>query len=186
MPEDSIMDWVNNEEPLYNDMMAMFDKWMEEGDAWDERRAFREARRLAAHFAEALESGSVKYGIRAIDQAAKEMMEDFEEHQEYVIKKAAERALTPSQPEVLTPEDVEHAKKYDALARQIGIDILKELIPASPEKIRKAIEKGDTYLNSIPLRKWDQASAHIYLPGKNLSLSERVCALKHVARWYFA
>ncbi len=68
----------------------------------------------------------------------------------------------------------------------IGVDELKKLIPSSPEKIRKALERGDKHLNTIPLRKWDAAAAEIPEEGFNFSLSEKVSALKHVAKWHYA
>lgn len=43
--------------------------------------------------------------------------------------------------------------------------------------------RGDKYLNTIPLYKWDAAAANVHAPG--LSLSEKVCALKHVAKWHY-
>jgi predicted urease superfamily metal-dependent hydrolase len=189
MPQDSIMDMVNNEEPLYNDMNAMFDKWVEEGDVWSERSALSEARALAAHFAEALEMSPYidgKYSPSDIREAADQMLEDFEQYRDEAIAAAVKHAQHVPTPEELTMDwgDIRHAKKCEGLARKIGIDRLKDLIPASPEKIRKALEKGDKYLNTIPLRKWDAAALSIQGPG--LSLSDKVCALKHVAKWHYA
>src|SRR3989337_4345772 len=189
MPQDSIMDMANNEEPLYSDKIAMFDKWVEEGDVWSERQAEREARALAAHFAEALEMSPYiegKYSEREIREAADEMMEEFEEHRDYAIKAAVEHVQHVPTPEELTmdPGDIEHAQKHELLARKIGIDRLKDLVPASPEKIRKALEKGDKYLNRIPIRRCEAAVLAIQGPG--LSQSDKVCALKHVAKWHYA
>lgn len=183
MPQDSIMDMVNNIEPLYNQKMAMFDEWVEQGDIWSEREARDEARALSEHFAEAI---GEKYGRNDIEQAVSEMMEEFEEHRDYVIKEAVEREThVPTPAELnMTPGDIEHAKKCETLAQLIGIDVLRELVPATPEKIRKALEKGDKHLNTIPLRKWDQAVAAI--PGREFTLSDKVCALKHVAKWHYA
>lgn len=82
MPQDSIMDMVNNIEPLYNQKMAMFDEWVEQGDIWSEREARDEARALSEHFAEAI---GEKYGRNDIEQAVSEMMEEFEEHRDYVL-----------------------------------------------------------------------------------------------------
>jgi polyhydroxyalkanoate synthesis regulator phasin len=180
------MDMVNNIEPLYNEKMAMFDEWVEQGDLLSKREAREQAREIAKHFANAI---GEKYGRSDIEQAVSEMMEEFEEHRDYVIKKAVEREThVPTPAELnMTPEDIEYAKKCEAIAQRIGIDILRELIPASSDKIRKALDRGDKHLNTIPLRKWDQAAAMIpYLPGKGLSLSEKVCALKHVAIWHYA
>lgn len=189
MPEDSIMDMVNNIEPLYNDKMALFDQWLGQGDAWSKEKATKDARALASHFAEALESGYVrgKYRERDINQAAREMLEEFDDYKEQAIQEVVERERIPWKPEEMTPEDVEFAKRCDGIAKKIGVELLREIIPASPERIRKALETGDSHLNTIPLRKWDQAAGQIpYLPSKGLSLSEKVCALKHVAKWYYA
>jgi len=183
MPQDSIMFLVDNTESLYLVKTDLYDKWIEEGEAWDEGRAKQEAFELAARFANAL---GARYGRHAIEEAAGEILEEFEEYREYAIMKAIEWAATPLQtePPPMTPGDVRHAEKYEALSRKIGIDLLKELIPASPEQIQKAIQKGDRYLNSIKLKKWEAAAAGI--PMKGLSLSEKVYALKHVATWHYA
>jgi hypothetical protein len=166
--------------------MAMFDRWIEKGDAWSEEEAKAEAVQLASQFAEAI---GQRYSRASIVAAAREMMEDYAEHREYAIKAAVEHARHVPTPEELemTPGDVEHAKKYEEVARNIGIDALVGLIPASPEKIRKALDHGDKHLNTIPLRKWDDAAAAIPRElVKGLSLAEKVCALKHVAKWHYA
>ena len=56
MPQDSIMDMVNNVESLYNDKNALYDNWIEEGDAWSEDAARPQAIAFAVNFAEAIES----------------------------------------------------------------------------------------------------------------------------------
>lgn len=185
-PMDSIMDWVNNEESLYNMKIAMFDRWIEEGDAWSEEEAKSEAVQMASRFAGIL---GQRPGPASIMEAAMEMMEEYVEHREYAIKAAVEHARHVPTPEELemTPGDVEHAKKYEEVSRRIGIDVLAQLVPASPEKVRKALERGDKHLNTIPLRKWDDAAAAIPRERvKGLSLAEKVCALKHVAKWHYA
>lgn len=181
MPQDSIMDMVNNIESLYNLKMELFDRWMEEGDAWSKETAMEEATNLAGQFAASL---SERYSRRAIVEAAGEMLEEFEEHREDTIREVARRERTPQAPQSMTPGEIEHAEKYEALARKLGIDQLRELIPASRERIQRAIETGDQHLNTIPLRKWDAAAAGIRVPG--LGLMEKVCVLKHVAKWHYA
>jgi hypothetical protein len=182
------MAMVNNVEPLYNDKNALYDKWVEEGDAWSEAAARREARALAAHFAEAIESMEGfegTYKKRDVEAARDEMMREFEEYREEAVKAVVQRERAPQAREAMTPGELEFAAKCDTIARSIGIDLLKGLIPASPERIRKALETGDNYLNTIPLRKWDAAALGIpYMEG--LSLSEKVCALKHVAQFHYA
>ena len=96
----------------------------------------------------------------------------------------------------------EHFKKYDALAKKIGIEKLVKLMPVSKaEMVRKLAE--DKHLNNIPLRVWDRQAGcydsrhtrhftmHFLDPwapekANGLSLAERVCVLKHVAKYYYA
>jgi hypothetical protein len=90
-----------------------------------------------------------------------------------------------------------HYKKYEHLAQKIGISELKKLIPFTPEQIRNALKSGDEYLNTLPLSKWDKAAGLLYPYGQykisflspwdkikydRLSLAERVCILKYVAK----
>lgn len=83
MPAESIMNMVNNVESLYNDKNGLYRKWVREGKDWDEKRAFREARTLAAHFAEAIETmpwpelRPHHYTGPDFDEAAAEMIEEF-------------------------------------------------------------------------------------------------------------
>lgn len=189
MPEDSIMDMVNNIESMYGDKIAMFDRWIEQGDAWNENAAKAGAAALADHFALTLEAGEYvrgRYSKADVRKAAQEMLEEFDDYREEAIKAVVERVSRPPEPERMDPGAVEHARKYDALARQIGIDLLVELMPVSREKIQKALERGDHYLNTIPLRKWDAAGARIEPHGRNLSMAEKVSLLKHVAKWHYA
>lgn len=189
MPEDSIMDLVNNIEPLYLDAQGLYQKWYNEGDAWSMAEADREALALAAHFAETL---GRNYRGRHIRAAADQMMEEFREfkrHREEKRSSEAKEAALVGQWErsSMSPADKEHAKKYERIARVIGIDLLRDLLPVSREKVWKALEQGDKALLTIPLRKWDEAALQIpYLPGRGLSLADKVSALKHVAKWHFA
>lgn len=185
--DDSILDLVDNIEDLYNQKNRFYDALMAKGDTLTDVMAITSAARFANRMAiELKESGYVpkRYTQKEVQQAAKELLEGFEEYRDYAIKQAAERQRTDVQPPPMTPEDIEHAKKYDDLARQLGIDALVGLIPASREIVEKALRTGDPYLNSIPLWKWDLAAEAIKVPG--LSLSEKVCALKHVAKWHYA
>ncbi len=188
-PQDSIMDMANNLEDLYNDTVRMFDRWVEEGDGWDENYAEKEAENLAAHFAEAIESMPGEegtYSRKSISEAAEEMIEEFESYREDAIKAAVKEIQRRPPPEniPMTPGDIKHAEKYEKIAQRIGIDNLIELMPVSSEKIRKALIRGDKHLNSIALRKWDAAAALI--TRTRLSLAEKVSTLKHVATWHYA
>lgn len=101
----------------------------------------------------------------------------------------------------------EHYNKYEALSQKIGIEKLLPLIEdISEEKINTCFVK-DKYLNNIPLRLWDKLAGKVYLDfpeynhdfsmfnsGKwewfkiigNHSLADRVCILKHVAKYHKA
>jgi hypothetical protein len=185
MPDDSIMDMVNNIEDMYNDKNGLYAKWIKEGEDWNKKDAFSEARLLASHFAEALEGGMVrgKYSEGDINEAAREMIEEFvTEERPRWAKAQAEEAQEFEKPRPMTEYELEQARKNEALAHQIGFERLKALLPASNEKIRAAILRGDRGLRSIPLRKWDAAAAGLRVPG--LTLSEKVGLLKHVALWH--
>jgi len=107
-------------------------------------------------------------------------------------------------PDVEAKMHREHYLKYDALARRIGIEALKKVVPVDRDRILEALRGRDYYLNTIPLTWWDRArQAHYTFPedagkhlgfnppwtpkvARNLSLAERVCILKHVAVLYIA
>ena len=190
MPQDSIRLWIQNEESFYNDVNGLYDTWIEMGDAWDEKTARKEASALIAHIAEAIESKPFMRGERysADDRqdAVDELMDDFKNYRDEAIEYTVKKAQEKPKPEDFTMDerDKDHAKKYEALAQKLGIEDLKKLIPVSPEKIRAALEKGDKHLNSIKLRKWDAAGMAIR--GQGLSMAEKVCVLKHVAKWHYA
>lgn len=187
MPDDSIIDWISNEPSFHDDMLRMFDTWMEKGEGLSDEWRRGQAVYLAAHVAEAIEampSTDGKYEGKDIQNATKWMMEQFEEFRDQEIKAVVEYATMGPGEYMMDPADIEHAKKYEELSQRIGIEELKALIPVSPEKIRSALSRGDQHLNTIQLRKWDAAAMKIQFPG--LSLSQKVSALKHVARWHYA
>src|SRR4029077_7415840 len=189
MPQDAISDWIANEESFYSDVQGLLDKWVEEGDAWHETSARKEAEALIRHIAEAIENFDFvddKYSEREIREAVDEVLEQFEEHKEEAIKAAVEEGKRKPKPEdlVMDEGEKEHAKKYEALAQKLGVESLRALMPVSAQKIRAALERGDKHLNSISLRKWDAAGTSIR--GKGLSMAEKVCVLKHVAKWHYA
>lgn len=192
MPQDSIMDMVNNIESLYADKIGMFDRWVHGLETWNQRDALKEAEALAGHFAEALETSEYidgKYSSFEIREAARDMVREFEsDYRDQAIKSITKEATRKPRPEdfEMDPGDVEHAKKYEALAQKLGIEKLKALIPVPPERVRRALERGDKHLNTIPLRKWDTAAFELNLREKGLSMSEGVCVLKHVAKWHYA
>ena len=96
-----------------------------------------------------------------------------------------------------------HEEKYERLAQRIGVDALRRILPSSPERIRAALAAGDEHLNTITLASWDRAAGLLnpyrvhaehcrlsFMPpwrtevAAGLSLAERVCVLKHVARFH--
>lgn len=102
-----------------------------------------------------------------------------------------------------------HFEEFEEKARYFGVTRLLPLMPVSREVIRKALASGDIHLNTIPLELWDRAAGyhwrtawynrggtsqemrappgHIFYRSKVAnSLADRVCLLKHIARYYFA
>src|ERR1041384_847375 len=79
----SIMKQVDNIQPLYADKIGLFRKWIREDDKWDEKKALVEAKALAAHFAEAIETLpwpqklAPHYTTKDFAEAAEEMVEEF-------------------------------------------------------------------------------------------------------------
>lgn len=91
-----------------------------------------------------------------------------------------------------------HFEKYDALAKETGIEYLKAIIPKVSRPWVELVGE-DEHLNNVTLRLWDSAAGLITLnPSVSLSfhfpwnpkvwngksLAERVCTLKHVATHY--
>jgi hypothetical protein len=95
----------------------------------------------------------------------------------------------------------DHYNKYEALAQKIGIDALVKLMPVNKIEMQKCLDQ-DEHLNNIPLHVWDRKAGLLsdgkttfnlafYAPwtpelAKGLSLAERVCTLKHVAKYHYA
>jgi hypothetical protein len=52
----------------------------------------------------------------------------------------------------------EHFEKYRDLARALGLEELSALVPASRERIERALASGDEHLNTISLASWDKAA----------------------------
>jgi hypothetical protein len=81
MAAETIMRMVSNLKPLYDDKVGLYRMWIREGKNWSEGKARKEARALAAHFAEAIESmpGPSRPSYKPVDfdQAADEMIEEF-------------------------------------------------------------------------------------------------------------
>lgn len=79
-----------------------------------------------------------------------------------------------------------HHLKFSNFARLIGVRHLAALVPVDRPRILKALAEGDSWLNTIPLARWDgghwSVRAALGSTGiKSWSLSESVCVLKHVA-----
>lgn len=97
----------------------------------------------------------------------------------------------------------EHFEKYEALAKQIGLGPLINKVFHLKFQVEKALRDGDHSLKTIPLATWDHLSGYDdrgcvgmhytaefdappWTGWRHLSLGERVCVLKHVARHYVA
>lgn len=109
--------------------------------------------------------------------------------------------------EILERQQREHDEKYARLVEVLGFDALVRLLPELHHgRTWAGLVAGDRHLNQIPLAAWDRAAGcglpPRTLPGPRwpqpelratarlepwcrapqLSLSDRVCVLKHVAR----
>lgn len=83
-----------------------------------------------------------------------------------------------------------HYEEYEALARLIGIEALKRLMPVDKETLKVAYDK-DEHLNSIPLAEWDRRCPAVLNLRRRARSGQKtftwapcngVCVLKHVAR----
>ena len=180
---DEITLWVANDEYFYNQVMRLYDKWVDEGDAWHEKFARRELEPIVEEIAEALFAKGYwdePYTPSEKREAVDELLEDFEQYREDELAERQKNAAakpTPRKP--MDEATIEYTKKMDALlvqfgirmlpdivdhpvnmdegdARKAAIDYLVRFMPASKEKIRKALDTGDEHLNTIKLRKWDE------------------------------
>ena len=97
----------------------------------------------------------------------------------------------------------EHEQKYEILAQKIGINALRLLMPVPPNVMAKRLAE-DENLNNIGLATLDRAAGYLsglhgngpvrlsfaapWVSGSanGLSLAERVCTLKHVAKFHYA
>lgn len=86
-----------------------------------------------------------------------------------------------------------HYEKYEAMYQaklESDFDVAN-LIPASREQIKEALNIGDEHLNSIPLAKWDMAARNVGWTRRDSdgkmfkSLAEQVCLLKHAAIYHY-
>lgn len=80
-----------------------------------------------------------------------------------------------------------HTDKYDALIEKMGgLGEVFHLVPFTTYAIKEAIEKGDEFLNTLPLAKWDSA-CNTFGEDRDCqfwpihTLAERVCILKRAA-----
>jgi hypothetical protein len=101
--------------------------------------------------------------------------------------------MSPFTAEENAKAEREHFDKYDAIAKQIGINRLIALVPkaASKVKIQSALMQGDRHLNTIQLILWDNQHVPVMALARGFgikawALCETVCVLKHVARHYIA
>ena len=92
-----------------------------------------------------------------------------------------------------------HFCKYEALSRSVP----DSAVPFSREAILGALKNGDIHLNTLSLATWDRAAGFIMRRAfqservinacndwhgtpRTLSLAERVCILKHIAKYRIA
>ena len=75
----------------------------------------------------------------------------------------------------------EHTEKYDSLIEKMGgLGEVFHLVPFTMYAIKEAIEKGDEFLNTLPLAKWDSVACGWRSWPVN-TIAERVCILKRAA-----
>ena len=104
--------------------------------------------------------------------------------------------------DIETGKQMKHQYIYRrAIMRFGGLKAIEPFIPFSLEEIKKALAKGDEHLNTLDMRKWDNASG-FYCQGSecriipspiwnlyrqhhvtSVSCSQSVCLLKEAARW---
>ncbi len=82
-----------------------------------------------------------------------------------------------------------HWAKYEFAARAAGIERTAAIVESrfKAPAIAAALA-SDEHLNNLPLAAWDMLTGALprRVPGMGNSLGERVCLLKHVARWHVA
>lgn len=184
-----IMDIVDDIYPLYGKKIGLFDFWLSAGDDLNnsvvEKMAFELARETAYQIRVMGLLPPKRAGFKKseLELFVEDLLEEFEAYREHKANAVVEppRGI---EHRALTEGDVAWRRQSDENAKKIGIELLQELIPVPPEQIRRALEQDDEYLNTIPIAKWDAAAALI--PYPNLTMAEKVSALKHVAKWYYA
>lgn len=193
MPEDSIMDIVDNTESLYAMLERLYQHWYRLGTK--PREMHEEALSLATVFARTIGQG---HGQGAVRKAATEIFQGFKEHKRYHEAKlqskaqaeAHEAKLVQFWEKSLSPEAAAHAKHYEALVRQSSIpilrDVLRDFVPASAAQMKQALEQGDFNLDSIPMETWLAAAEQVpYMSVGDLPPEEKVFLLKHVAKYHY-
>ena len=98
--------------------------------------------------------------------------------------------LTTFQNAIVRAQYAQHERFYENLTNMIGASILCALQPASKQEIRAAIAAGDIALNTISRARWDAVDVKVrkyaFAAGiRNLSISQSVSLLKHVARNHY-
>ena len=100
-------------------------------------------------------------------------------------------------------DNMSHDEMYTVIVNGLGYENVKKFVPFSVKEITNALAKGDKHLNTLWLRKWDDASGYetvtrlnrqnYVLTGTGLasyvrqkginafSLAELVCILKRCA-----
>ena len=180
MLEASIVEIADQDSSLRTQKEDKFRDWLWREESLSNAQIRTEARELAEQFAKILKKGiNIKssryilnhYTSSDIRTAADDIIEQYGIfRQEYIERDEQEYK--------------QHSEENEKLAKKIGIKNLLSLMPVSPESVRWALEKGDRFLNTIPIKLWDRAAANLWIP--ELSFAEKVSVLKHVATWHYA
>lgn len=72
----------------------------------------------------------------------------------------------------------QHYEKYAALCDLHGVRVRNDSTLFNSVDFLMELYKEDKHLNNIPLKKFDAIALHLPIP-RSISLSERVCMLKH-------
>lgn len=98
---DDITLWVANDEYFYNMVMRLYDRWVDEGDSWDERRAERELEAVVEEIAEALFSKGFwdePYTAKEKWDAVAELLSDFDAYREEEVAERQKQAAAQRVP----------------------------------------------------------------------------------------
>lgn len=210
---DEITLWVANDEYFYSQVMRLYDKWVDEGDAWHEKFARRELEPIVEEIAEALFAKGYwdePYTPSEKREAVDELLGDFDQYRDdELAERQKNAAAKPTQRAPMSQFDKDHAAKMEkrvlevgvkqlphildhpvnmteADVKKAGVEFLRGYMPVSQARVRRALETGDPYLNTISIHKWREMSEMFGYRNYRMSVWDGVDVLKHVATWYYA